>query len=381
VASQNNTTIVQTGGTMLYPAGGQTGYTIDAGQFIELAVPSSCYIQADKPIGACTYLSDLGTLTSPAQCWLPPIEQTNISVLMAPFISNMYFGLYAHYALVVTSSFNKNDTKVSINGQPPVNVSGGNWIDDGTANMSYYSMPLTNITASYLFNNPKGLFVLGYGHGAAGNGHESYYYLAGSAMRELDAAFYANDIHFQDLKNNPFCAGEVQFRAEIEGELHPDPVRLKWYINNVEKLSATDQLSWSDIFTPGEYVIKMWVRYENDETISKSDTLKIISCDYNAVFYANNVYYENLPDTTFCNKDVYFRAEIEGLHPDPGSIKWYIDGEEYIPARDQLQWSKPFESGAYPIEMWVRFNNGETISIPSTLKMNVLWIKMRNVRY
>jgi hypothetical protein len=36
-------------------------------------------------------------------------------------------------------------------------------------------------------------------------------------MRDLDAAFYANDIHFQDLKDNYFCDSLVNFRAEIEG--------------------------------------------------------------------------------------------------------------------------------------------------------------------
>jgi hypothetical protein len=247
--------------------------------------------------------------------------------------------------------------------------------------ISFYNFQLTNLSVPYLFSNPAGIIVLGYGNHHADTWTASYYYLAGSAMRDLDAAFYANEVHFQDLKEKPFCAGEVQFRAEIEGELHPAPERLKWYINGIEEISERDHLEWSKPFSQGEYEIRMWVRYDNDETISKSDTLKIISCDYNAAFYANNVHYNNLKDTTFCNKDVYFRAEIEGLHPDPGSIKWYIAGEEYMPARDLLQWNKPFESGAYPIEMWVRFDNNETISIPSTLKMNVLWIKMRNIKY
>jgi hypothetical protein len=246
--------------------------------------------------------------------------------------------------------------------------------------MSFYDFPLTNLSASYVFSNPAEIIVLGYGISAGSYPQTSYYYLAGSSMRDLKAAFYANDVHFQNLKENPVCAGVVQFRAEIEG-LHPSAGSLKWYINNVEKLSVADQLTWSETFTPGEYAIRMWVRYENNDTVSKVGTLKIKACDYNAAFYANNVHHLNLIDTTFCNKDVVFRAEIEGLHSDPGSVMWYIDGTEYAPARDLLQWSKPFESGVYQIKMVVRYDNDETATISGTLKMDVLWIKIRNVRY
>jgi hypothetical protein len=78
---------------------------------------------------------------------------------------------------------------------------------------------------------------------------------------------------------------------------------------------------------------------------------------------------------------VYFRAEIEGLYTAQGSLKWYINGVEETAAQDRLQWSKPFESGTYTIEMWVRFENGETATISGTLKMEVLWIKIKNVKY
>ena len=46
-------------------------------------------------------------------------------------------------------------------------------------------------------------------------------------------------------------------------------------------------------------------------------------------------------------------------------------GKQHEPARGLLEWSKDFETGVYPIEMWVRFANGETATIPSTLKMEV----------
>jgi hypothetical protein len=99
---------------------------------------------------------------------------------------------------------------------------------------------------------------------------------------------------------------------------------------------------------------------------------------FEAAFYANEVLHSELPDTTFCNKQVNFRAEVQGLHPDQGSLKWYTDGSEETSAET---WSKSFENGEYEIKMWVRFENDEEITIISTLKIQALWIKMRNIRY
>lgn len=91
----------------------------------------------------------------------------------------------------------------------------------------------------------------------------------------LEAAFYANNIHYQDLKDTTFCANEINFRAEIEGELHPNAGHLKWYINGVEEISARDHVTWSKPFTAGEYEIKMWVRFANNETTSLQIILSI----------------------------------------------------------------------------------------------------------
>jgi hypothetical protein len=354
---------------------------LQAGQFVELEVPlsnSGCYIQADKRVGICAfYVSDNASgYGGAAPAWLSPIEQSVANAVIAPFISDGPVTVHSHYATVFTPTLTRENTKVSIGGAPATDLFGGSWIENTAANMSYYKMPLTNGTAANYFTNSAGFLILCYGYG---NGNETYYYISGSAMRDLDAAFYANDIHFQELKDTVFCAGNVNFRAEIEGDLHTDPVSLKWYIDGVEEVSAQDQQEWNKPFSPGEYTIKMWVRFENNDTISKTGTLKIKACDY--AFFANNVHHLNLIDTTFCNKDVVFRAEIENLHTDPGSLIWYIDNIEYTPARDLLQWSKAFESGVYQIKMVARFDNDEIATITGTLKMDVFWIKIRNVRY
>jgi hypothetical protein len=243
-------------------------------------------------------------------------------------------------------------------------------------------MPLTQTSASYYFSNKNGLLILGYGKGDCGNHSESYYYLAGSAMRDLHSAFYANEIHFQDLKDNPFCAGKVDFRAEIEG-LHPThPERLTWWIDGVEYLPAKNLLEWDKPFSVGEYEIKMIVRYENDDTAEKIGMLTIISCNYSADFFANDIPSADLPNHTICNKtgEVKFHAEIEGMSTEEGSLKWYVDGTEEIAARDQINWSKQFSTGTYQIKMVVRYENGSEDTIISTLKVEIFWIKMQNVR-
>ena len=195
VASQNGTNITQTGGTLLSPAGGQTTLNnLNAGQWVELDVQlanNGCFIQSNNPIGVCTYLTSTsyfsGSTSDPAMAWLPAIEQSVNSALIAPFVPAIgsSSNLNAHFAMIITPTNTKNSTKVSIKGAAATSLFGGSWIDHSSGN-SFYSMPLTVDTVSYLFTNSEGgLFVMGYGTGL----YESYYYTAASAMRNLDISF------------------------------------------------------------------------------------------------------------------------------------------------------------------------------------------------
>jgi len=392
VAAYNGTNITQKGGIVLTDvSGAQTNLTgLQAGQFVELIINSAdsgCFITANHPVAVCSYIPiNSGFPASPAQCWIPGIKQTVPRALIAPF--QHYFNLYPLFAchtIIITPTDTKGNTKVSVNDAPPTDLVGGTWKSHTEAGMSYYSMPLTDNNATYIFSNSEGIIVLGYGTGLTPvDIITSYYYLACSAMRDLDAAFYANNIHFQDLKDNPICAGLVNFRAEING-LHPTASeRIKWFVDGAMEPGTLNQETWSKTFTPGTYEIKMWVRYENDETAEKTGTLIIESCNQSqsAEFYVNNVHHTTLKDTTFCNKNVNFRAEIEGLHPTAADrIKWYIDGIEEISALNETQWSNSFENGTYEIKLVVHYDNDTYATFTGILKVRVLWIKIRNVRY
>jgi hypothetical protein len=47
---------------------------------------------------------------------------------------------------------------------------------------------------------------------------------------------------------------------------------------------------------------------------------------------------------------------------------------------DNPEWGKNIPNGTHEVKMWVKFENGEETTITSTLKVQALWIKMRNIR-
>ena len=290
VASQNGTNITQSGGTLLSPTGGQTSLiNLNAGQWVELMVSltnKGCFISADKPVGVCTYLASQGYNNSlfpgipassdPAQAWMPSIEQTVHSALIAPFIPSGTTQLDAHYALIITSTATKNNTTIKIGAGADLPLSGGTW-NDHSSGYSFYSMQLTATTSAYQFTNlDAGLIVMGYGTGSA----ESYYYLASSAMRSLDAAFYVNEVHFQDLETEDYCSSDLlTFRVDVQGDLSSIPGHLKWYIDNVEQADVRDVFTWDTILPAGVYQIKIEALMDDNVTTKTEEaTLTIDAC-------------------------------------------------------------------------------------------------------
>lgn len=205
MGSQAGTTVTHLGGTKISGTGGPNTYTIGAGQYIELEVNSSskgCYIYSDKPIAVCSYMTTASHVSStngdPAMVWVPPFEQSIKQTTIAPFVPSLsgsgYSSLNTHYVLIITPTVTKNQTTMSVGQATAQPLTGGTWVDNTDSNHSYYTLKLTSGGGtSYTFGNSAGLIVLGYGTGP----HESYYYLAGSAARELVPSFYVNTYTFR----------------------------------------------------------------------------------------------------------------------------------------------------------------------------------------
>ncbi|MCL2133606.1 MAG: gliding motility-associated C-terminal domain-containing protein, partial [Bacteroidales bacterium] len=285
MVSQNGTNISQTGGTLVSATGSQMTLTgLSAGEWVELDVSltnNGCYIQADKPVGVCAYLTGTrynhssDNLSDPAQAWVPAIEQSVNTALIAPFMPSGASNLNAHYALLITAAVTQDNTTVAIGGAAPAALSGGQWYDHSSG-YSFYSMPLSSSTASYFFANPAGLVVMGYGTGTA----ESYYYLASSAMRDLDIAFYVNEIHHQDLPSEVFTVNLMNFRAEIQETMSSQAGHLKWYINEVEETAAEDLINWSKTLPNGVYQLKMEVLLADNVTVKRLESVLIIGLSF-----------------------------------------------------------------------------------------------------
>ena len=272
VASQNGTVVSQTGGNFIYSSSGT--YTINAGQYLELDALQSangCYITATQPVGVCAYLASRSytpfNTSDPAQAWLPPMEQLVEEALIAPFKPNGATQLIDHYALIMAPTLTAPDTKVSINGGAFGAVSGGIWRPNAAAKMSYYIMPLTgNPADSYRFTNDAGIILMAYGTGYA----ESYYYLGYSAMRNLKATFYADNIIYTNMFSHLYCSSPIEIEAQVIGMATADPLHLRWWVDGIEIVAEQNHLTWETTLSPGQHEIEMWVKFLDgtDQTIS-----------------------------------------------------------------------------------------------------------------
>jgi gliding motility-associated-like protein len=278
VASQNNTTITQSGGTLITNSGGQSSYTIDAGQFIELEITlnnNGCYIRANKPVGVCAYLTSRnynnGDFSDPSQAWLPSVEQMATDAVIAPFIPTGYSQLNAHYALIITPTATKDSTTVKIGNGTEQSLSGGVW-HDHSSGYSFYDMPLSNDTSAYLFSNADGgLIVMGYGTGRA----ESYYYLLASAMRNLEAWFDVNKVYYQSFDGSIICDENIKVEATVKYPMDTAHGHLRWQINGVEQTAFTDSLRWTMQLPQGKHTIVMIVKDQYGETDSMSTSFVV----------------------------------------------------------------------------------------------------------
>ncbi|MCL2400826.1 MAG: IgGFc-binding protein [Defluviitaleaceae bacterium] len=285
VATQDDTDITQVGGVVVSDAtGSQNRLTnLNTGQWVELEIrlaQRGAFIQANNPVGVCAFM--VGTEFpglyvapgDPSTGWIPAIEQMIPSATIAPFIPVASTNLNQHFALIVVRTDAKNLTYMAVGGGTLVPISGGTWYDHPTAGYSFYILQLANdANITYTFSNPEGLLVMGYGIG----GPESYYYVAGSAFRTLDAAFFANDIHNQELAANVMHTNQINFRAEIQGAMSSNAGHIRWLIDGAEETSARDQLTWSRNLPNGTYVVVLEVLMDDNITVRRVEGTLIIA--------------------------------------------------------------------------------------------------------
>ena len=289
VASQDGTVIKQSGGIIRTDNNGygQSSLNLNRREFVELETnlnSCGCYIESNNPVGVCSYLVGMEyhppeEKGDPAMAWVPPIEQSINGALIAPFVPYGNSVLDEHYALIITPTTTKNQTTIAIGTTPATGLTGGTWCDNSASGYSFYSLQLTDENASYYFANSYGLTVMVYGIGD----YESYYYLSGAASRNLDAAFYINNIHFQDLDNDILCDTIANFRASVQYAQSSVPGYLRWYVDGVLDNYYTDTLKWNKKLSVGNHTVVLKVLNMDNDTIALSSTFDVGIAYYDTI--------------------------------------------------------------------------------------------------
>jgi hypothetical protein len=184
-------------------------------------------------------------------------------------------------------------------------------------------------------------------------------------QKPIYVTFYKNDT----IATNIIAMDSIQNILKVDSTLC-----FEFTINNISDHAPITSIWISINDRNGNYP------YQAQCEVDGRHEIPVKICDFIAEFYANDVHHLVLPDTVFCSNDVFFRAEVEGLHEAPERLKWYVNDVEIMLARDQLEWDAIFPNGVYTIELLVRFENDETTSIISTLNVFKTWVKLRNVK-
>jgi hypothetical protein len=281
LASQNGTNITQSGATgpILSDGSFSTGskntlYNLQAGEFVELEMGATgCYISANKPVGVCAYMiaqnyvsNDFISSTDkgdPSITWVAPIEQNMREILIAPFFptGSGSSNLAEHYALIVTPTAYKTETTVAIGNTAPNSLNSVVWIDNVTCGYSFCSYQMKQDNVGYLFDNPKGLTVLGYGIGV----NETYYYMSGSASRDLSMNYSINGIYYDEFNNGAYC-DDQRFRMRVvRSDLSTAQGHAIWTLNSTQIDAHQDDLEWDTVLPYGKHNLELLVINQEDE--------------------------------------------------------------------------------------------------------------------
>jgi len=368
-------------------------YALNAGgkQYVCHVMSGLTRIVSNKPIFVYLILPD-ATVTS-----ILPVDQRIQHALVAPFILTGYTNINAHgIDLLVPAAYwdktvIKHDGIVVSNSLYTVNTS--------TYFPDWYHIRknLDNVDIAIDITCPGGFLAYLSGSGSA----ESYGYSAGAGAYNLQNYYTIQekgttiDTYYENTTpiTHTFVTSDI---IVVKRTLETPFNYVKWLINGTEYAIAENTNIMNTLNFPatalhsGENTITMSVRFSGTTADSLyTGKVWLLTTNHEAEFFANNIPSGELSNHTICNKTgkVDFRAEIEGIHPDAGSLKWFIDFndgngfQEELTAQDQKTWSKTFETGTYQIKMWVRYDNGDIVEKIGTLKIEIFWLKMQNVRH
>ena len=322
-----------------------------------------------------------------------PTDQRIQHALVAPFILSGTTNIIQHGIDLLVPATHWNQTVIKHDGAV---VSNSLYtVNNSTHFPDWYHIRrnLANVDIAIDISCPNGFLAYMSGNGQA----ESYAFAAGGGAFNLKNYFTIQekgttiDTYYENTTEMTHTF-EISDIIVVKRTVEKPFDYVKWLVNGVtypitENNNIMNTLNFPALaLHSGENTITMSVRFSGTTADSLyTGKVWLLTTNYDATFFMNDVHH--LTDTTFCNKNVNFRAETSALSTEPGHIRWYVDyndgngyGEEPT-ALDQMQWSKNFENGVYPVKMWVRFTNGEEATITSTLKIQALWIKIKNVKY
>jgi hypothetical protein len=152
-----------------------------------------------------------------------------------------------------------------------------------------------------------------------------------------------------------------------------------WLINGAlypitENTNSMNTLNFpASALSPGENFLTMSVRY-SEATQDSLYTGRVWreNISFAAAFFANGIPALGLADHLFCEKEIEFTTDIQGMSSETGSLKWYIGGIEEVLAQDQTTWSKTFVAGHYVVKMEVFFEDGSTQIYEGTLNIGAV---------
>jgi hypothetical protein len=246
---------------------------------------NSCYIETSKPVCIAAYnkgdATIFGSALQPGEAWLPPIGQCTRNVLLSPLDINgiHIYQTMRHDVILITPTEGKENTTVSINGEPSQMLNHPmTWVADNIGGSGYsfarYYLgendPGNPLKTTFRFDNPNGVLVFVYGQGSYAN----YFYCAGYGGYDLGLSFTINDIPYTEIEGSVQCGSDFEFKATTT--LTPFNSDFpKWYINGNEETTVRGQMIWSKTLSPDTYTVLLEMKDDEGVVTTRTVTFTV----------------------------------------------------------------------------------------------------------